>query len=72
MTKAECLKKRTFTVGKKDIYKRRLERKISQKGLVFLLFLRRTENLIIQWVSENVLIEVCHVFNIYCSGNETR
>ena len=37
-------------------------------GLVFLLFLCRTENLIIQWASENVLIEICHVFNIYYSG----
>ena len=36
-------------------------------GLVF-LFLCRTENLIIQWVSENVLIEIWHVFNIYYSG----
>ena len=37
-------------------------------GLVFLLFLCQTENLIIQWASENVLIEICHVFNIYYSG----
>ena len=37
-------------------------------GLVFLLFLCRTENLIIQWALENVLIEICHVFNIYYSG----
>ena len=37
MTKAECLKKRTFTVGKKDIYKRSLERKTSQKELVFFI-----------------------------------
>ena len=37
-------------------------------GLVFLLFLCRTENLIIQWASENVLIEIWHVFNIYYSG----
>ena len=27
-------------------------------GLVFLLFLCRTENLIIKWASENVLIEI--------------
>ena len=36
-------------------------------GLVFLLFLCRTESLIIQGALENVLIEVCHVFNIYYS-----
>ena len=36
-------------------------------GLVFLLFLCRTENLIIQWALENVLIEICHIFNIYYS-----
>ena len=36
--------------------------------LVFLLFLCGTENLTIQWASENVLIEICHVFNIYYSG----
>ena len=40
----------------------------SNSGLVFLLFLCRTENLIIQWVSENVLIEIWHVFSIYYSG----
>ena len=34
----------------------------------FLLLLCRTENLIIQWASENVLIEIWYVFNIYCSG----
>ena len=34
----------------------------------FLLLLCRTENLIIQWASENVLIEICPVFNIYYSG----
>ena len=33
----------------------------------FLLFLRRTENLVIQWALENVLIEICHIFNIYYS-----
>ena len=37
-------------------------------GLVFLLFLCRTENLIIQWVLENVLIETCHESKIYYSG----
>ena len=37
-------------------------------GLFFLLFLCRTENLIIQWTLENVLIEICHEFNIYYSG----
>ena len=37
-------------------------------GLVFLLILCRTENLIIQWESENELIEICHVFNICYSG----
>ena len=37
-------------------------------GLVFSLFLCRTENLIIQRALENVLIEICHVFNIYYSG----
>ena len=37
-------------------------------GLVFLLFLCRTENLIIQWAWENVVIEIWHVFNIYYSG----
>ena len=36
-------------------------------ALFFLLFLRRTENLIIQWALENVLIEICHIFNIYYS-----
>ena len=40
-------------------------------GLVFVLFLFLTENLIIQWVLENVLIEICHVFNIYYVGNGT-
>ena len=39
-------------------------------GLVLLLFLCRTRNLIIQWVLENVLFEICHVFNIYYSGIE--
>ena len=38
----------------------------------FLLFLCRTENLIIQWASENVLIEICHVLNVYYSGIEAR
>ena len=33
-----------------------------------LLFLCRTENLIIQWASENVLNETWHVFNIYYLG----
>ena len=37
-------------------------------GLVFLLFLCRMENLINQWALENVLIEICHTFNIYYSG----
>ena len=37
-------------------------------GPVFLLFLCWTENLIIQWALENVLIEICHEFNIYYSG----
>ena len=37
-------------------------------GLAFLLFLCQTENLIIQWALENVLIEICHVFIIYYSG----
>ena len=37
-------------------------------GLVFLLFLCQTENVIIQWALENVLIEICHVFIIYYSG----
>ena len=40
-------------------------------GLVFLLFLCWTENLIIQWASENVLIEICHVFNIYDLDKKT-
>ena len=38
----------------------------SRTGL-FLLFLCQTENLIIQLKSENVLIEICHVFKIYYS-----
>ena len=37
-------------------------------GLFFLLFLCRTENLIIQWMLESVLIEICHKFNFYYSG----
>ena len=37
-------------------------------GFAFLLFLCWTGNLIIQWASENVMIEICHVFNIYYSG----
>ena len=37
-------------------------------GLVFLLFLCRTETLISKWASENVLIEIWHVFNICYSG----
>ena len=36
----------------------------SNKGLFFLLFLCRPGNLIIQWASENLLIEICYVFNI--------
>ena len=40
----------------------------SAMGLFFLLFLCRTENLIIQGTSKNVLIEICHLFNIYYSG----
>ena len=39
-----------------------------ERLLVFLSFLRRTENLIIQWALENVLIEIDHAFNIYYSG----
>ena len=41
-------------------------------GVVFLLFLCQTENLIIQWALENVLIEICQVFIIYCSSIGTR
>ena len=37
-------------------------------GLVFLLLFCWMENLIIQWVSQNVLTEICHVFNIYYSS----
>ena len=40
-------------------------------GLVFLLFLCWTENLITQRASENVLIEICHVFNIYYLDQKT-
>ena len=47
---------------------KKLESALSVIGLDFLLFLCRTENLIIQWASENVLTEIWHVFNIYYSG----
>ena len=39
------------------------------KWACFLLFLCWTENLIILWASENVLVEIWHVFDIYYSGN---
>ena len=42
---------------------------MNNPGLVFLLFLCRTENMIIQWASENILIEIYYIFNVYYSGN---
>ena len=45
-----------------------INRSSTTTGLIFLLFLCRTKNLIIQWALENVLIEICDEFNIYYSG----